>query len=287
MRYNLEATFTNKDDLLRFHEKSPADAYTYSCRYGKKYTYYAYRKAVNDLKWEPGQRDLLKGEFAMSPHHFHPNEQTCKTDDNHILGRKIRDKRIAVCKDIQKQIKLRALNLVDGGNGYIVTGDEYCSVTQDFTPEDFHKDLQDYVDVLVPLCEVCMLGAAVLSMARVHDNIPMGNHFDEKEARNYYHKMVGSLKSVFDEGMLNAMESAFEEYESGYLPSGFSSSIEPGSFGEKAAQLCRNIPRTKIQMTPAETKAWCIAQNIINNDGVFDPSQKPTLYPKRRSKRGG
>jgi len=61
--YNLVKEFKTKNEMIKFHKISPAEAY----RGNKRIGYRAYNKAKNDLQIQTGQLDLISGEYTTNP----------------------------------------------------------------------------------------------------------------------------------------------------------------------------------------------------------------------------
>lgn len=166
---------------------------------------------------------------------------------------------VAVALDIIKQLTLTEHPLVAAHKGYISSP---LLISQD----QVALDLQDLVsDIQAAGCEVCMRGAAVLSKARLYDNVPMAEcceyeynedatsyrvpHLDRVQTEKY-------LEEVFDDDTRHLMEVAFE-----CDPSiDFYTPCTAESFG--AAIFGMKYEKAKDRMI-------AIAENIANNGGVF------------------
>ena len=140
-------------------------------------------------------------------------------------------------------------------------------------------DLQKYVDVATKECEVCALGACMLSYARLYDNVPMrdiaafsGDGWDVSADRE---EIVETMCEVFSGAQLALIESAFER-------------TAMGSIEASAHALCAAVDfgREHVNMvglaSPQDTNTAVlrgIMENIIANDGYFVPTS-PTQGAK-------
>jgi hypothetical protein len=145
----------------------------------------------------------------------------------HKLSNK--EKRIAIAKDVLVQIEL---------GKYLATTGIYFYM--DFEGS-YHKNGANVQEVLLaknPNCEVCAVGAAFASAAR------LGNNLFYKESNE-----SDLVAELFGDDAAN-MEAAFERWDSPCVP-------EVQNFG-------RQYPDTTERLK-------AIFQNIIDNDGSFKP----------------
>jgi hypothetical protein len=170
-----------------------------------------------------------------------------------------REMATAVAKDVIAQLNRRT-------KGYEATPGLYvyieCVIPTNVT------DLQDAIPSIenqVGKCNVCALGAAVLSKARLFDNVPI-----DGEAASYggvisldYDDCFNGLKDIFSESQLQLIEAAFEGWDEGSWET--NPAIRRAvAFGEKY------IDDDKKRMK-------AIMQNIIDNDGTFKPPAVPKV----------
>lgn len=161
------------------------------------------------------------------------------------LTREIRDKRVAIARDIIKQIDTQAILLQTGS---------YLATIKIDPPID--GDLQEHVDLIQQNCTACMLGAALLSKARLFNGVPM-RRLDRNRRGGIdldREPIVDLLGEVFDRGTLNLLESAFEHCAMG------ENALEDGL---EAAEFFGD------QFDAAHVRARAIAQVLIDNDGEF------------------
>ena len=162
------------------------------------------------------------------------------------LTREVRDKRIAVAKDVIARIDVQAITF---GAGDYVMGR---------LPEaiDGSDDVQKHVDTIEKHCTVCMLGGLLLSKARLFDGVPISHIQDGTFLISAERGMTAeSLSDVFDDVTLDLLESAFERNEMGN---------EADDDDQSAA--------VQFGMTFGDddrARARAIAQILIDNDGEF------------------
>lgn len=139
-------------------------------------------------------------------------------------------------------------------------------------------DLQDNLEQVATNCNVCALGAMLLSKARLYDDVPMravlgqGVMSDYKgpylsitmERRN----VVGQLEDVFGWHQLAMIESAFEMKHMNTTP----------MTAEQADRLCDAV-NFGISYAPyhSHTRLKAIMENVIENNGVFNPPNRRTV----------
>jgi hypothetical protein len=122
-----------------------------------------------------------------------------------MLTDEIRAKRVAVARDVIERIEAGKLRVATGG---------YLYIDEDAGPVDTDGliarggDLQPHVDEIERNCEVCALGAVLLSKARLMDAVPVAVLGHVGSYQGAFHR---SLADVFDENTLLAIESAFEQ----------------------------------------------------------------------------
>lgn len=159
------------------------------------------------------------------------------------LTREIRDKRVAVMRDVLIQLDRKDVSL------NLHRGTYFCG---QHNGADF-KDggLEAQVDFLQEHCEVCMIGAAFLSCIRIIGGIH--DHAVRRGYTTFYadpFTMRIAMSSVFDSKTLDLIEHAFEGWED-------------AKEGCKAASIWGD------QFYDTRDAARAIATNIISNDGEF------------------
>lgn len=176
------------------------------------------------------------------------------------LTREIRDRRIAVAKDVKLQ---HAANNFRIGFSYlaIYDDDEVSSAiagTRDAPP----TDLKDVVDQVSLACGVCARGALLLSKARLFNDVPIASVFETDEG--WVNSIVDQdgtanlLSDTFDVATLARIEAAFEV--SGAL---VDASIEGG------LDVDAEVAWGRLYMGSKDGRLLAIMDNIIANDGEF------------------
>jgi hypothetical protein len=176
-------------------------------------------------------------------------------------------KRIAVAKDVLKSLRLRRIRLKNG---------VYVNPTSDAEEKTViaalrgAEDLGEVVGVLEKNCEVCLLGACVLSKARLFDRVSarygsyLGGFCPGRDGT------VLALRDVFDDHELNLMEAAFER--------GWISMIGDGRGRENAA--CGFAENVRARSKAALVRA--VMENVIFHGGRFVPEDYGNENPKFR-----
>jgi hypothetical protein len=130
------------------------------------------------------------------------------------LTREIRDKRIAVAKDVLLQFDRADVPLqLCRANGYVVG-----SLGVGLHPED---DVRDHADVIQAECHVCQKGALLLSKARLFDAVPLSTvlwnipDYTAKdgtvnEVAAFSDEVNAALADLFDRLTMDMLEVAFE-----------------------------------------------------------------------------
>jgi hypothetical protein len=168
------------------------------------------------------------------------------------LTREIRDRRVAVAKDVLAQLEAHKINVARGGF--------YLRLETDL-PDDV-TDLQACVDEVGPSCKICLRGAMLLSKARLFNDVPLdrirrmngflldGLHANRIDTRDL-------LADTFDEETLDLLECAFEGAP---------------EFARQSCGLTRSRAATAFGATvdydPEERVRLCM-NNLIDNDGEF------------------
>lgn len=161
---------------------------------------------------------------------------------------------VAIANDVLAQLRKRK-------KGYIASAGVYVSSSA-FHNEIDHKstlDLKDHLDeIQEDGCRVCALGAALLSRARLYDNVPFSDFYSkwESDGQSGCHQF---LKDVFSHKQLTLIESAFEGADMDYEGDGLSA--------REVKRVCayyEKYPDDKARMR-------AIMTNIVENGGVFKP----------------
>jgi hypothetical protein len=108
-----------------------------------------------------------------------------------------RERAVAVAKDVLANIRNYRFHKGSYLNGLLTLDQE--------------DDAKEYIDNLVANCEVCLLGACVLSMIRLYDGIQVGHFlYADGMAHLTRGQVYRMLSSVFDQDDMDLMEAVFE-----------------------------------------------------------------------------
>lgn len=164
--------------------------------------------------------------------------------------------RVAIAKDVLKH--LRSLKV---GTGYYFNGPIFKGGAKG---DDTQKHLKKLVK-----CEVCALGACLISHVRLFDEVPLTKVADFGRYDEYYDKEAGKgsfefksdrpvhiLKKYFSRHQLNMIEAAFEQNN---------------PFGGDLEELSKAIEFTEGIYEPKD-RLKAIMKNIVENDGTFVPT---------------
>lgn len=158
----------------------------------------------------------------------------------HKLSR--RKQRLAIAKDVLAQLKAKK---------YVAEPGTYIHVLEAlFDSNGEQKDLQKVLLSTAAECNVCGLGAAFCSMARLGDEVTAS----DGEVENI-HK---TLKSIFSERQIALIEYAFEGADAGDL----------NILSENEADACGRFYEKRGN---DDKRLAAIFRNIIKNDGTFKP----------------
>src|SRR5208282_271957 len=159
-----------------------------------------------------------------------------------------RKQRLAIAEDVLRQIKLKK---------YVATVGSYVrsylaeKLINESRQNDQVLDFQKVLLANTPECQVCGLGAAFCSMARLGDEVQMD---DSSEIHEH-------LTAIFGGHQVSLIEHAFEGFDAGG-----NEETSPISENEKVA--CRKF----FDKRPSDSKRLAaIFRNIIKHDGKFRP----------------
>jgi hypothetical protein len=174
-------------------------------------------------------------------------------------------KTVAIAKDVLKQLKLNKLRITCG---YYLTGDVK-------TPKllDTSEDAQKYVDLIQKHCDVCAKGAAILSYARLYDNISLAKlgmyplrGGDNSQTICGGSKNWGDMYKIFGLENINKIEAAFEGY--GYWNCNGNKHPDP-------REIIKVESYEPAYPKPAD-RLRAIMINVVRNKGVFKPVMQKT-----------
>lgn len=167
-------------------------------------------------------------------------------------SREIRDKRIAIAKDVLAQLAAQTLR-PSHLHRYLMV---------DAVPQNYKsRDLRDVVQTPGQVCRVCALGACLVAKARLYDQLPAQDLIGEDSCTGYLNpdqsQCLAALRDIFSARQLAVIEAAYEG-----MPD-----LADDAYYEAAmeASYYRREPELG-----AETLSR-IMNNILANDGVFRP----------------
>ncbi len=184
------------------------------------------------------------------------------------LTPEIRANRVAVARDILLQLD-RADNPLKVESGSYIksrTGDALLGLGE--YPDE--GDLQDHVEAIQADCQVCFMGAVLLSKARLLNPVSMNRFFPYVEThvrliRPGQWEITEAVSDVFDQQTMYMMEAAFEGTPCHAGPCSNPLLINGAAlFGKR---LTRGKFLTLEEMSRVRARA--VAENLIENDGVF------------------
>jgi hypothetical protein len=160
----------------------------------------------------------------------------------HRMSKK--NQRIAIAKDVLAQLRLKKYRATPGD--YFSSTEVYDAIDEFEVNHDFevHADLQEVLLEKSPVCNVCALGSAAVSLCRLGDEADI---HDVSSPHALLHEIFGD--------QIHLMESAFE------------GDTVDGGWDELPKEAIRFYERY-----PDDTKRLAaIFRNIIRNEGTFKP----------------
>lgn len=171
------------------------------------------------------------------------------------MRRPMNKKAVVIARDVLKH--LRGLRLREG---WYIKG----SVCEDIS----EKSLKEHVDLVQKECEVCLLGACLLSKIRLYDEVDLDaissrTHKTTSFCVDFYVDRDRALRLLFDvfsEEQMDLMETVFEKGIVPFFPEAGEDELNRAvAFGQRY-----------------KTKKACVKavmENVIANRGYFDPSK--------------
>lgn len=177
----------------------------------------------------------------------------------------VNEKAVAVAKDVIAQIRSKEHPLqVASNNGYIVgplavLPDQPC-------------DLQEIVDDVQSKCEVCALGAAVLSTARLLDNIPVGSVLWEGSRVDFSDKWFRAKRVVETnrDKLLDALSPIFDPWQCDMIEAAFERSFVYADTDISDYDIERSV-NFGSEYQCDDDRLVAIMENVIENGGRFEP----------------
>ena len=181
-------------------------------------------------------------------------------------------KAILVVKDVLEQIRI---------GRYIPTNGRYLDdqLMKISSSEDIQSNFEK-----INNCEACALGTMLLSCTHLGNKLTFGDIKMRNLGGNNSNKIKEFFLSIFDAKQLLLIETAFESY-SGYLPEADDENYDfiyneiytkYGSdiLGEKLTrEECNDCNEFYLKYSEDKERLIAICNNIINNNGIFLPSE--------------
>lgn len=170
------------------------------------------------------------------------------------------DKRVEIAKDILIQLDKENYEAHSGIYVYISNFD----IDNKKNLLAFEDDIQANFDKM-NTCEVCAIGACIMSIARLGNSLTFGDVIDI-DIENDNDNVENKIKSIFSPKQMSLIEAYFEGRHSDFM---FTGSMNIGveldniDLG-KAATFSDKYPNDSERLR-------LIFQNIIDNNGTFKP----------------
>lgn len=133
-----------------------------------------------------------------------------------------------------------------------------------------NKDVCDLLPKLCKKCEVCALGACLLSTARLYDNMPADEVFminrDYNWTTNSYKDPYLTLRRSDEETFADLLSDVFDENQCSLIESAFERTCR-GNY-EDHEEVCRAIEFGE-KYDDDKKRMRAIMRNVIRNDGWF------------------
>ena len=133
------------------------------------------------------------------------------------------------------------------------------------------EDLQEVVDVVQKKCNVCLLGACLLSKARLYDQVPLSELFmtiEDSEAGEIEAEsdlLRVRLEDCFSHRTMSLMEAAFE------CTAGLAEGLTDS---ERDVQLLYGAVSFGLLHTSLSARVEAVMKNVVQNGGLFKPPPK-------------
>jgi hypothetical protein len=186
-----------------------------------------------------------------------PNEEkpelTLEEQNEAFWAKTPEERAIAIAKDVLAQLEIKKYRAAN--NGYV----QMFAKDPSTLSGDIQKDFDNY-----SICEVCVLGATILSCARLGDRIMR----EEVRGGSVENSVAQLLSTIFDGRTLFIMESCFEGLS--YASGNSRIARDNGLFLERLTneeEIAITTFRDRYHMP--KMKMVAIMENIIANNGKF------------------
>jgi hypothetical protein len=173
----------------------------------------------------------------------------------------INERAVAVAKDVLEH--LGVMNVEKGAYVRFLS-DGYSDKRPLYESPLYERkgDLQDHLDEVQEKCEVCALGACLLSKARLYDNIDMRKFVAMSPAG--FQEIRDMLNDIFDPKSMDLIETAFEKARFDYSYYAFLRGSDEYRELDEAIRFGQQFNCPKRRVT-------AVMLNIIKNNGFFRP----------------
>ncbi len=190
------------------------------------------------------------------------------------LTREIRDKRVAVARDVIERIALGRARYVPGS--YMRRRD----YNERWRTGALTEDVQGCADFLEGECSVCLLGGLLLSKARLFNAVPFakfdpGGYFTVSGRQADGAAIADVLADVFDPATLATMEAAFELAAGYYNSSPLLKRLTDAEIERLQAGKAFGHAFGDQSELYVNDRVLAVMNNLIANDGEFVPEQLP------------
>lgn len=203
-----------------------------------------------------------------------PNSTTPPAQDTAEYEAGRRARAVIVAQDVLKHLDLLTLTESSYFN-VSITEDHAVALTKKWDT----GDLQEVADELTPFCEVCLLGACVLSKARVFDQVKLKTLFGYDQAHTHFGVISGNiyaaLADVFSPETRQLLEACFE-MDPSFAPFNTKRARDAACYGRDLNSAYRAANSAYISLDAKRKNRVRVAmENVIANGGEFVPPTYP------------
>jgi hypothetical protein len=169
-----------------------------------------------------------------------------------------RERRIAIAKDVLAQ-----LNTLHLRNGTYMTGE---------VPVGLDDDAQKVIDIIQAECDVCLLGACLLSKIRLYDEVSTAQLMFDEDAIDVESSLVRDLLAdEFSQEQMDLIEAAFErtvglsdelDINDPELSNACLFGCRYEAHAARVQAIMENIVKHNGAFVPGE-QAWTVAPNVV------------------------
>lgn len=169
-----------------------------------------------------------------------------------------RQARVAIARDVIKRIQAEKLRVRQGA----------------YVSEAIKTELEPTLASLEQNCEVCGLGACLLSYARLYNKFPLEEvvnvlKYDGGLDRSIW--VEPRLRVVFGRKQMDLIESAFEQMMITRFEEWEDIGLDTDFYYEEAYALCRTAVQFGKRFRANADRLLAIMQNVVDHKGEFRP----------------